>query len=330
MIRENKVAEVSISNFCNFSCDYCISKSTHKKIPRNPDGSPRIFRDLRYNEKGMVDHRRVKKYGLLIRGGFGNTYNFGVINSDGVVERDGDHVIETDFIDYDKLIVFIRKNLSDWVIQVGGGEPLHNPGICDFLLELSKTNKIILMTNLSLIKANMPILEIPSERMFYRVGFHPEQYPIEKYLSNIDILVQHNKKYLINYVLHPRNIESGIAKAHVDVLKDNDIDHEVTRFHGEWDGVMYPTKEISGKEIELLSPHSIEYPIKFNVNTPGTTYMSIYPDGNIYQCSKQSSCLGNIYRSIDWTHKVPMTQCFKEKTLCQSVVSQEYVFNNCW
>lgn len=326
--RTHKVAEISVSNFCNFACDYCIANSSNKKIPTNPDGSARIFKDLRYNDRGIVDFRRIKKYGLVIRGGIGNTYNFGIIKSDDTIDRTGDHVLETDIIDYTRLLEFIRTKLGGWVIQVGGGEPLHNPQISDFLFELVKTNKIILMTNLSLIGSHRSILDIDSDSMYYRIGFHPEQYPISGYLRNINILKDADKRYIVNYVAHPRHIETGLAKAYVDVLIDNDINYEVTRFNGVWGGISYPTAEIGSHEAELLSPHSIEYNVDLNPNIPGTSYISIYPDGNVYQCSTKTMCMGNIYRGVDWSHHIPLPNCFGKTCKCQSVISQEHVINS--
>lgn len=326
--RTHKVAEISVSNFCNFACDYCISNSSNKKIPTHSDGSARIFKDLRYNERGIVDFRRIKKYGLVIRGGIGNTYNFGIINSDGTIDRDGDHVLETDIIDYSKLLNFIRTKLVGWVIQVGGGEPLHNPQITNFLFELVKTHRVILMTNLSLIGSHKSILDIDSDSMYYRIGFHPEQYPISGYLRNLNILRDAGKQYIVNYVLHPRHLNNGLAKAYVDVLRDNEINHEVTRFKGVWDGASYPTTKIDNRELELLSPHSIEYNVELNPNTPGTSYISIYPDGNVYQCSTKTMCMGNIYRGVNWMHHVPLPNCFGKICTCQSVISQENVINS--
>lgn len=323
--RTRKVAEISISNFCNFACDYCISHATNRKIPTNSDGTARVFKDLRYNERGIVDYRRIKKYGLIIRGGIGDTYNFGILNSDDTIDRDGDHIIETDMIDFEKLLRFIRTYLDGWVIQIGGGEPLHNPMISDFLLELVKTHKIILMTNLSLLKSHQSILSIDSSDMYYRIGFHPEQYPISGYLRNINILKSLNKQYIVNLVMHPRYLSNGLARAYVDVLIDNDINYEVTRFKGTWGGISYPTKDIDPRELELLSPHSIEYNVELNPNTPGTTYLSIYPDGNVYQCSTKTMCMGNIYRGVDWTHRIALPHCFGKTCTCQSVISQEHV-----
>ena len=325
--RLNAVVEVSVSNFCNFSCDYCISSATHKKVPTNKDGSARIFKDLRFNERGVVDYMRMKRLGLIVHGGLGNTFNFGIENPDGTIDRSGDHVIEHDFIDYGKLTKFLREQLPGWVVQLGGGEPLHNPGMSEFLFDITKTHRVILLTNLSLIKAKKEILDIPSDRMFYRIGFHPEQYKIELYAQNLNILKEHNKDYLVNYVLHPRHSVDGMAKAYTDFLKDNEYNYEVTRFYGRWGDIEYPTKELSPMEQELLSPHTISNNFTTDPNIPGTKYLSIYPDGKIYQCSKKVVCLGSIYDSFKPYHRQKMDACFVGGNKCQSVISQEYVLS---
>jgi len=327
-MRNNRVVELSISNFCNFSCDYCISGSIKKKIPTNSDGSVRRFKDLRYNDRGVVDLRRVRKYGLTIRGGVGDTSNFGIENPDGTIDRSGDHVIENDFIDYDALLRFIRSKLSGWVVQVTGGEPLYNPGFDGFLIELVKTHRVILLTNLSLLPANKWLLDIPADRLFYKIGYHPEQFKIEQYLKNIFTLRDHGKPFIVNYVLHPRHMRNGMAKAYVDVLVDNELSHEVTRFYGTWEDKSYPTKELIDIEKLLLSEHSISNDFTTDENTPGTTFLAIYPDGNIYQCSKQTVSLGSIYEDFMPYHRVKMPQCFSSGNSCQSVISQEVILND--
>ena len=328
--RENKVVEVSISNFCNFHCDYCISGSTRKDIPTNPDGSARIFKDLMYNERGIVDHRRVRKYNLTIRGGAGNTCNYGIENTDGTITKDGDHVLENDFINYEKLLSFLRNTLPSWIVQLGGGEPLHNPLILPFIHELAKTHRIILLTNLSLIKDNLSLLDIPNEQLFFRVGFHPEQRNIETYYENLKILKDTNRKYIVNYMLHPRHEENGMAKAYTDFLKDNEFNYEVTRFHGKWKDIEYPTKEFTPMELELLSPHSISNSFVSDPNIPGTSYLSIYPDGKIYQCSKKIANLGSIYSGFTPSYRQKMDNCFDGGNKCQSVISQENLLINHW
>ena len=328
--RKNKVVEVSISNFCNFHCDYCISGATRKDIPTNPDGTARIFRDLMYNERGIIDHRRVKKLNLTIRGGRGNACNFGIENPDGTITKDGDHVLEHDFIDYAKLLTFLRTHLTGWVVQLGGGEPLHNPKALEFIHDLATTHRIILLTNLSLLPNNMSLLTIDRSKVFFRVGFHPEQRKVESYHENLSILKEHNANYIVNYMLHPRHETNGMAKAYVDFLKDNDFNYEVTRFHGKWSDTDYPTKEFSAVELELLSPHSIKNDFISDPNIPGTSYLSIYPDGKIYQCSKAVVCLGSIYKGFTPNYRQKMSHCFDSENHCQSVISQENLLLNHW
>lgn len=323
----NNVVDVAISNFCNFGCSYCISGATRTKVPTNPDGTVRRFVDLRYNERGMVDHSRVRKYGLIVRGNPGDTYNYGILNADGTIDRSGDHVIENDYIDMDRLVAFLRNSLPNWVVQVGGGEPLHNPGIDDLLIELTKTHKVILSTNLSLINAHTRILDIPNDRLFYRVGFHPTQTTLDVYLRNISLLKSHGKQYIANFVLHPMYEIDGMGKAYVDFLRDNDITHEITRFKGEYKGINYPTTELNMMERELLSRHASDLTLyKMSPSTPGTSMLTIYPDGNIYQCPKKTVWLGDIYgrRSFSTYNRMPLPRCFGDQNKCQSAVSQAF------
>lgn len=322
------VVEISLSNFCNFSCDYCISGSKKRKIPLNPDGSARVFDDLRYNHNGMVDHSRIRKYGLSVRWEYGDLRNYGKINVDGTVDRGGDFIIRNDFIDYSKLLNFLRNRLPNWVIHLTGGEPLHNPQIEDFLIDLTTTHKVILLTNSSLIRAKKRILEIPREMLFYRIGFHPEQYNPELYYEMISYIRDAGKDYRVNYVLHPRHYIDGLAKAYVDFLKDNNFNYEVTRFEGEYGGIKYPTAELHPVELELVSPVWKENNYTTDTNTPGKTYLFIAPDGAIYQCPKKTMRLGSIYDKFIPTNRVEAKSCFSGGNKCQSVIMQEDILRN--
>lgn len=323
-MRVNKIVDISISNFCNFSCNYCISNSIQKKIPTNKDGTARVFKDLRYNDRGFIDHSLIRKYGLIVRGERGSTYNYGILNADGSIDRTGDHVIENDFIDYNSLLSFLRNKLPDWVIQIGGGEPLLNPKIDDFLVDLAQTHKIILSTNASLLHTKHKILDI-GDNLIYRIGFHPTQASIESYMLKFNMLKDLGKLFLVNFVLHPMYEKDGLGRAYVDVLKDNNIPHEVTRFYGKINEVSYPLPELSKMESELLSTHARpNYVTKHDENDPGNSMLSIYPDGNIYQCPKRMSWLGDIYGRQRYSKmnikKTPL--CFANSS-CQSMISQD-------
>jgi MoaA/NifB/PqqE/SkfB family radical SAM enzyme len=320
--RKHNVVEVSLSNVCNFGCDYCISESPKFDIKTNPDGSTKIYTDLRYNEKGVMDLQRARKYGL----------SMGTMSPEEhnklLREHDLGHMRD-DFMDQSLLIKFIREKLPNWIVQVTGGEPLLIPKANEFLKELSKTHKIILLSNISLLSKNMDILDIPSDRMFYRVGFHPERCPVEVYSKNLNILRDHGKSFAVNYVLHPRHQTNGMSRAYVDFLIDTNTPYEITRFSGKWGGVTYPTKELSMQETELLSSHSKSNNFSTDPSIPGNSYMSIFPNGDIYQCSTKVKKLGNIYQDIfmpQW--KVPLNACFSNGNACPSVIAQEHIFHN--
>lgn len=320
--RKYSVAEVSLSNVCNFSCDYCISKSPNYKITKNLDGSVKIYTDPRINKNGVVDLQLARKYGLSM--GMMSPADHDRMLSENNLGHSRD-----DFIDFDALIRFARTKLIGWVIQITGGEPLMVPQVTDFLIELSKSHRILLLTNLSKLSKNLNILEIPSERIFFRVGFHPERYPVDRYLDNFRLLDEANIPYIVNYVLHPRHIENTMGKAYIDFLRDNNIPFEVTRFYGYWGGVKYPLVELGSIERELVSPHNIENNYTRDIDTPGTTYIAIQPNGKIYQCSASGRYLGSIYHgNLLFGNRISLPSCFSKMNKCPSVVAQEHIFHD--
>ena len=203
------------------------------------------------------------------------------------------------------------------------------PKAAEFLVELSKTHKIILLSNISKLRHNMEILDIPKDRIFFRVGFHPESYPIEGYLDNLKLLEDAGIGYIVNYVLHPRHLSTGMAKAYTDFLVENYIPHEVTRFEGDWNGNHYPLPEFTERELELLSPHNVKNNFTRDIHTPGTTFIAVHPNGKIYQCSVTGRYLGSIYGgNILLGNRKALPGCFGEMNKCPSVVAQEHIFHD--
>src|ERR1035437_9635269 len=105
-----KIFEVSLTNYCNFACSYCISDNTR--------GDDKFSKPLKLNNDGSLK-----------------------IHPDGMLQDDYDRLKDSahdsgDWLNLNQLLSFIRDKLdSSWCINLTGGEPLYYPKIDTFLIE---------------------------------------------------------------------------------------------------------------------------------------------------------------------------------------------------
>jgi len=232
------------------------------------------------------------------------------------------------FLDLDILYDYIRTHLSDWTIALSGGEPLLYPKIDEFITKLVKTNKVILLTNLSLIKNHMELIDLPN--LFFRVGYHPQERSSRHFTSVVDILKFNHVPYIVNYVLHPSHVESGEYLDHIKVLDDNDFEYEITRFEGTWKGEEYDKHhDLKEWEKEILSSH-IMSPINVSADEPGQTYLAIKAEGTVFECHDYRVNMGNVYDNTLNLEPISKEGCIGCDNKCPSMVSQENIFENVW
>lgn len=310
----NKTVDIILLSNCNLTCDYCISGSNRWEYPINLDenGDIKFITDLRV-VNGHKNLQAARQHGLsmdehIFVNQVKNTGNF-----------------RHQFLDLPALKNYVNTHLSDWILAISGGEPLLYPKISTFLNEMTQTNKVILYTNLSLIKSNKTILDIPSDRMFYRVGYHPEFRSVSHFLSCVDILKENCKKYVVNYVLHPSYVKNNLYKAHLDALIDNDINYEVTRFEGVYDGVRYNAKDpIRDWEAHILNADYFK--LKSNIEgIAGKSYLAILADGNVWECHNYGTKLGNVYENTLTFKPTVYDNCMSCETKCPSILAQSRI-----
>lgn len=279
-----KLFEISLTNYCNFKCSYCISDSNR--------GADKFSAPLLLDENGNLK-----------------------IHPDGMSQLEYDTLKNTahdsgDWINLDVLYSFILDNLDDWVINLTGGEPLYYPNIDKFILKLSKTHKVIVTSNISLISSKKELLKIDRNNFFLRIGYHPEFRSEKEFIRNMSYIIDHNFKYIINYVLHPSYyVNSTKYSDHIRLLIENNYDYEVTPFEGKFDNITYPTPISKRSELEmsLLSDHQLNFTQKSPI---GDSFILAEPSGVIYECQGKEVMLGSVYENTLSLIQQPKNKCF--------------------
>lgn len=307
-----RVFEVCLTNYCNFKCDYCISDKSR--------GNDKFSEPIKLDELGnLLLHDKelrpeeVEKRKIMLDE-HGQEYLDAYVQNEHQKWVESRHLKHdyTDWLDFDSLIDFVRLRLSgDWLINLTGGEPLYYPNVERLIRELTKTHKVLITTNASLISKFECLADIESDKLFFRIGYHPEFRNLETFVRIINFVKAMGFKYTVNYVLHPRHYvgESTSYAEYIAVLEDNEIDYEITPFEGEFEGVKYPNPPYQRSEVEryLFTPLD-----KYNQATSpmGTSFLMAEPNGNIYECQGKSKLLGNVYAKDIRLSRIEHVKCF--------------------
>jgi MoaA/NifB/PqqE/SkfB family radical SAM enzyme len=213
------------------------------------------------------------------------------------------------------LLGFIEKNFeTDWIIQLGGGEPLLHPAFEFILRHLNKQGyDVVVNTNANQIK-NLSEECLAMAR--WRVSWHRDFRDINAFLADIEPLEKRKEQVLVNYVAHPKRIESRIIYEDLIDLEltaktQSGWNYEVTAFEGDWEanGLTY-NKTWQGYA-GIITPLPIPSKI---------SYISIRPDGLITKCHNGDT-LGNIYTSDKLVMTPPCECSLLGHSLCATYAS---------
>lgn len=307
-----KVFEVCLTNYCNFKCSYCISDkergfdkfSEPLKIDENGD--------LIMHPKELSQEEIAKRENILKTQGK-NALDEYVYNEElnWLNNRHLKHDFG-DWLNFESLIKFVKTQLNDqWLIVLTGGEPLYYPKVEDLILELVKYNKVLITTNASMVRSKTKLLDIDRDRIFFRVGFHPEYRNWNTFQDCMAFIIENKFKYIINYVAHPSYYEDGsdLLEKHVNFLGSNGYLFEVTPFEGMYKNLEYP-KGLMGMtdfEKELFNKNS-KYNLKKSIM--GTSFIMCEPNGEIFECQGKQKKLGNVYENTLTFEHVSHSPCF--------------------
>jgi len=304
---EIKIADISLLNFCNFSCEYCIADSVKEKPIVDENGYIKVL-DPRYDSRGNKTPLNAKRNNVPFEDAAFNAW----------VATQNAHP-RGHFLDLNALTRFARTHLDGWLLTLSGGEPLLYPKIEEFIKDITTTHKIVLLTNASLLHIKKELFELPKERIYYRVGFHPEQRTIESFIHSVDLLKENDTNYIVNYILHPQHIKDGTFQEYIDVLKYNGYPYEITRFEGTWNNERYschlPMKDW---EIDIIGDYK-EYASIIPSDSPGSQFLAITAGGDVFECHNRRYKMGSVYDN--WLHlrAINSPSCFTSKNVCPSI-----------
>jgi molybdenum cofactor biosynthesis enzyme MoaA len=247
--------DVSLLNCCTYSCDYCISKASFCTSVNHamPDGTLRAI----YSTNGMT----LKPFPFI---------NF-ILN----------HFLP-----------------EECIIQLSGGEPLlHDafPFIVRTLIEHGY--QVVINSNGNQINhcsksydVNF-ILDDRHKIPKWRISWHTQFRDYDSLCRDIKELNYEN--VLINYVAHPKKIESNEILKDIEILECEGakrlLKYEVTAFQGRWNEKEYDKNSL------LYRPYITAFKAETKTLAVPINYLAIQPNGDIMRCHKVN--VGNVYEN---------------------------------
>jgi len=307
--------EIILTSICNFACDYCISSSNHKQNFIMENGKKRWIK--------TPDEYAVSA------SGFPKVVEVNESTENSVYEdifKNG-HFTNNQALDARKLIYYVKRNLKGWQLVISGGEPLVYPGIDKLLKILSEDNDIILLTNSSKIQQHPDIVDNP--RIFLRIGFHPEYRDLMEFYENISFIKSRSDNYIVNYVHHPRHREKGTDVEYVELLKENDIQYEVSPFKGSHKGKEYNYDVGLFDESFLTEEYVNIFPEEEKL-IPGKSFLTMYGNGDVYACHRKKAYNGTLNSgnlmlmpSIDNLHCIEEGTCHCDSMRAYNIINEQ-------
>jgi MoaA/NifB/PqqE/SkfB family radical SAM enzyme len=178
---------------------------------------------------------------------------------------------------------------SECIIQLSGGEPFLHDSFPFIVMELSKAGyKVVVNTNGNQLAHCNKSYDVNFNGLVkYRTSWHNQFRNMERFLKDIEPLSKEN--VLINYVAHPKKIESGEIHKDLEELGNCGYKFEVTAFQGKWD-----SKEWD-KNSTAYQPYITAFKAETKAPAIPINYLSIQPNGDIMRCHKVN--VGNVYEN---------------------------------
>jgi len=180
------------------------------------------------------------------------------------------------------------------VIQLSGGEPtLHDA--FPFIVRTLVDNKyqVVVNTNGNQLRHLNKSYDITFSEgkkwklVKWRVSWHTEFRDMDALKKDIEPL--NKDDVLVNYVAHPRKIESKEIERDIADLQKCGYKYEITPFQGKWDNKEYD------KNNSVYFPYITAFKPGTKSSAIPVNYLSIQPNGDVMRCHRVN--VGNIYEN---------------------------------
>jgi len=182
---------------------------------------------------------------------------------------------------------FIRNNFTprEAFVQLSGGEPtLHDAFVPIMHNLMTMGYRPAVCTNASQIRQLSKSEDLDKWDCWWRCSWHPEMRSIEDFGEDIAPLPQ--EKVLVNYVAHPKRIESGLIKEDLEKLGALGAKREVTCFTGDYHFQKFD------KSSKIYEKHATCWSSE-DIPARSVNYLSILASGEIMRCHRIK--IGDIY-----------------------------------
>jgi len=188
------------------------------------------------------------------------------------------------------LLNFIKNHFrpEEAIIQLSGGEPTIHDAFIPLAETLMALNyKVVVNTNGNQLKSLAKSADIDLWKVKWRCSWHIQFRDINAFIADIDCLNKEN--VLINYVAHPRRIESMEIVKDIEDLANCGWNYEITPFQGLWNEKEWDKNSMVYEQYITAWKKETKTPM-MEVN-----YLSINPNGNIMRCHRVN--VGNVYQN---------------------------------
>ena len=168
-------------------------------------------------------------------------------------------------------------------------------------------------TNGSLLKVHERLLKI--ENVLWRISYHPE-YRNDNFNDIIGLVKKYNVPYIVNYVLHPRHIESKKYIEYISFIEE--LKFEITEFEGFYKDKFY---RLFDKTYDGIRS---DIPLK----TFELEMVTIRPNGLVYTCHGRVLPIGDVYSNTFKNETCKATCVLDNMSLCPTYGAVKRMFLN--